>query len=102
HITPEKFYVEACDDGAEDVLAVDRVSTEVTLTVKKNVPPSAVTRPIYGILGTIRLVAGVLASGDDQAVSFRVGLTEKLLSDCVHVAGFQIYWRPQKCYRDSG
>ncbi|OXB83263.1 UNVERIFIED_CONTAM: hypothetical protein H355_002015 [Colinus virginianus] len=58
HITPEKFYVEACDDGADDVLAIDRVSTEVTLTVKKDVPPSAVTRPIYGILGTIRLVAG--------------------------------------------
>lgn len=32
HITPEKFYVEACDDGADDVLAIDRVSTEVTLT----------------------------------------------------------------------
>ncbi|XP_077667263.1 phosphatidylinositol-3-phosphatase SAC1 isoform X2 [Eretmochelys imbricata] len=58
HITPEKFYVEACDDGANDVLAIDRVSTEVTLTVKKDVPPSAVTRSIYGILGTIRLVAG--------------------------------------------
>ncbi|KGL73850.1 Phosphatidylinositide phosphatase SAC1, partial [Tinamus guttatus] len=58
HITPEKFYVEACDDGADDVLAIDRVSTEVTLTVKKDIPPSAVTRPIYGILGTIRLVAG--------------------------------------------
>ncbi|XP_074999326.1 phosphatidylinositol-3-phosphatase SAC1 isoform X3 [Calonectris borealis] len=58
HITPEKFFVEACDDGADDVLAIDRVSTEVTLTVKKDVPPSAVTRPIYGILGTIRLVAG--------------------------------------------
>ncbi|NXE11129.1 SAC1 phosphatase, partial [Lophotis ruficrista] len=58
HITPEKFYVEACDDGTDDVLAIDRVSTEVTLTVKKDVPPSAVTRPIYGILGTIRLVAG--------------------------------------------
>lgn len=27
-------------------------------SVKKDVPPSAVTRPIYGILGTIRLVAG--------------------------------------------
>ncbi|RMC05337.1 hypothetical protein DUI87_18526 [Hirundo rustica rustica] len=58
HITPEKFYVEACDDGADDVLAIDRVSTEVTLTVKKDVPPSAVTKPIFGILGTIRLVAG--------------------------------------------
>lgn len=32
HITPEKFYVEACDHGADDVLAIDRVSTEVTLT----------------------------------------------------------------------
>ncbi|NWR77068.1 SAC1 phosphatase, partial [Centropus bengalensis] len=58
HITPEKFYVEACDEGTDDVLAIDRVSTEVTLTVKKDVPPSAVTRPIFGILGTIRLVAG--------------------------------------------
>ncbi|OXB65956.1 hypothetical protein ASZ78_002704 [Callipepla squamata] len=32
HTTPEKFYVEACDEGADDVLAIDRVSTEVTLT----------------------------------------------------------------------
>ncbi|XP_070947654.1 phosphatidylinositol-3-phosphatase SAC1 [Macaca nemestrina] len=58
HMTPEKFYVEACDDGADDVLTIDRVSTEVTLAVKKDVPPSAVTRPIFGILGTIHLVAG--------------------------------------------
>ncbi|XP_005006895.1 phosphatidylinositol-3-phosphatase SAC1 [Cavia porcellus] len=58
HVTPEKFYVEACDDGADDVLTIDRVSTEVTLAVKKDVPPSAVTRPIFGILGTIHLVAG--------------------------------------------
>nr|XP_014345709.1 PREDICTED: phosphatidylinositide phosphatase SAC1 isoform X2 [Latimeria chalumnae] len=59
HTTPEKFYVEACDDGSDDVLAIDRVSTEITLTVKKDVPPSAVTRPIFGIMGTIRLVAGM-------------------------------------------
>ncbi|GAB5567988.1 phosphatidylinositide phosphatase SAC2 isoform X2 [Prionailurus iriomotensis] len=58
HITPEKFYVEACDDGADDVLVIDRVSTEVTLSAKKDIPPSAVTRPIFGILGTIHLVAG--------------------------------------------
>uniref|UniRef100_A0A8D1NE17 Phosphatidylinositol-3-phosphatase SAC1 n=1 Tax=Sus scrofa TaxID=9823 RepID=A0A8D1NE17_PIG len=58
HTTPEKFYVEACDDGADDVLIIDRVSTEVTLSVKKDIPPSAVTRPIFGILGTIHLVAG--------------------------------------------
>ncbi|KAG8009736.1 Phosphatidylinositide phosphatase SAC1-A, partial [Nibea albiflora] len=30
--TPEKFYIEACDDGSEEVLAIDRVSTEMTLT----------------------------------------------------------------------
>nr|A1L244.1 RecName: Full=Phosphatidylinositol-3-phosphatase SAC1-B; AltName: Full=Phosphatidylinositol-4-phosphate phosphatase; AltName: Full=Suppressor of actin mutations 1-like protein B [Danio rerio]AAI29345.1 Zgc:158642 [Danio rerio]AAI65691.1 Zgc:158642 protein [Danio rerio] len=59
HTTAEKFYIEACDDGVGDVLAIDRVSTEKTLTVRKDVPPSAVTRPICGIMGTIRLVAGV-------------------------------------------
>uniref|UniRef100_A0A6I8QAI2 Phosphatidylinositol-3-phosphatase SAC1 n=1 Tax=Xenopus tropicalis TaxID=8364 RepID=A0A6I8QAI2_XENTR len=59
HITPEKFYVEACDPGVDDVLTIDRVSTEVTLTGKKDIPPSAITRAIYGILGTIRLVAGM-------------------------------------------
>ncbi|KAM9307464.1 phosphatidylinositol-3-phosphatase SAC1 [Gastrophryne carolinensis] len=59
HITPEKFYVEACDDGVDDVLAIDRVSTEVALTAKKDIPPSAITRPICGILGTMRLVAGM-------------------------------------------
>uniref|UniRef100_A0A8C4XBY5 Phosphatidylinositol-3-phosphatase SAC1 n=1 Tax=Erpetoichthys calabaricus TaxID=27687 RepID=A0A8C4XBY5_ERPCA len=59
HTTPEKFYVEACDDGANDVLFIDRVSSEMTLTVKKDIPPSAVTRQICGIMGTIRLVAGM-------------------------------------------
>ncbi|TKS81552.1 Phosphatidylinositide phosphatase SAC1-A [Collichthys lucidus] len=57
--TPEKFYIEACDDGSEDVLAIDRVSTEMTLTVRRNVPASAETRPICGLIGTIRLVAGM-------------------------------------------
>uniref|UniRef100_A0A8C9W5Y0 Phosphatidylinositol-3-phosphatase SAC1 n=1 Tax=Scleropages formosus TaxID=113540 RepID=A0A8C9W5Y0_SCLFO len=59
HTTPEKFYIEACDDGTNDVLAIDRVSTEMTLSGKKDIPPAAVTRPICGIMGTIRLVAGV-------------------------------------------
>lgn len=31
HTTPEKFYIEACDDGANEVLAIDRVSTEMML-----------------------------------------------------------------------
>lgn len=32
--TPEKFYIEPRDDGSEEVLAIDRVSTEMTLTGK--------------------------------------------------------------------
>uniref|UniRef100_A0A8K9WVC2 SAC1 like phosphatidylinositide phosphatase b n=1 Tax=Oncorhynchus mykiss TaxID=8022 RepID=A0A8K9WVC2_ONCMY len=32
HTTPEKFYIEACDDGSNDVLSIDRVSTEMILT----------------------------------------------------------------------
>ncbi|KAJ8273172.1 hypothetical protein GJAV_G00098440 [Gymnothorax javanicus] len=59
HTTPEKFYIEACDDGTSDVLAIDRVSTEMTLTGRKDIPPSAVSRHIFGIMGTIRLVAGM-------------------------------------------
>ncbi|XP_068426556.1 phosphatidylinositol-3-phosphatase SAC1-B [Clinocottus analis] len=57
--TPERFYVEALDDGCEDVLAIDRVSTETTLTVRRDVPASADSRPICGLMGTIRLVAGM-------------------------------------------
>uniref|UniRef100_A0AAZ3P9M8 SAC domain-containing protein n=1 Tax=Oncorhynchus tshawytscha TaxID=74940 RepID=A0AAZ3P9M8_ONCTS len=59
HTSPEKFYIEACDDGVDAVLAIDRVSNEMTLTGKKDVPPSANTRPICGIMGTVRLVAGM-------------------------------------------
>ncbi|CAB1446252.1 unnamed protein product [Pleuronectes platessa] len=57
--TPEKFYIEACDDGSVDVLAIDRVSTEMTLTVRRDIPVSAETRPICGVMGTVRLVAGM-------------------------------------------
>uniref|UniRef100_A0A673I7E0 Phosphatidylinositide phosphatase SAC1-B-like n=1 Tax=Sinocyclocheilus rhinocerous TaxID=307959 RepID=A0A673I7E0_9TELE len=59
HATPEKFYIEACDDGANDVLVIDRVSAEMTLAGIKDIPPSGVTRPICGIMGTTRLVAGM-------------------------------------------
>lgn len=33
--TPEKFYIEVCDDGSVDVLAIDRVSTDMTRTGKQ-------------------------------------------------------------------
>ncbi|XP_036929817.1 phosphatidylinositol-3-phosphatase SAC1-B isoform X2 [Acanthopagrus latus] len=57
--TPERFYIEACDDGCVDVLTIDRVSTEMTLTVRRDIPASAETRPICGLMGTLRLVAGM-------------------------------------------
>ncbi|XP_061814390.1 phosphatidylinositol-3-phosphatase SAC1-B isoform X1 [Nerophis lumbriciformis] len=57
--TPDTFYLEACDHGCGDVLAIDRVSTDMTLTVKKDIPASAETRPICGVMGTVRLVAGM-------------------------------------------
>ncbi|XP_070823104.1 phosphatidylinositol-3-phosphatase SAC1-B [Chaetodon trifascialis] len=59
HTTPEKFYIEASDDGSMDVLAIDRLSAEMTLTVRRDIPASAETRPICGLMGTIRLVAGM-------------------------------------------
>lgn len=34
HATPDKFYIEACDEGANDVLVIDRASMEMTLTGK--------------------------------------------------------------------
>lgn len=36
HTTPEKFFIEACDEGADAVLAIDRVSNEMTLTGRKS------------------------------------------------------------------
>uniref|UniRef100_A0A7N8XIR1 SAC1 like phosphatidylinositide phosphatase a n=1 Tax=Mastacembelus armatus TaxID=205130 RepID=A0A7N8XIR1_9TELE len=59
HTTTEKFFIEACDEGVDAVLVIDRVSNEMTLTGKMDIPPSAVTRPICGIMGTLRLVAGM-------------------------------------------
>lgn len=47
HITPEKFYVEACDDGADDVLVIDRVSTEVTLSGISQPGAEAAGRTLY-------------------------------------------------------
>nr|XP_054596657.1 phosphatidylinositol-3-phosphatase SAC1-B [Nothobranchius furzeri] len=61
HVTPEKFHIEACDaeDGSVSVLVIDRVSAEMTLAGRRDLPGSAETRPICGIMGTIRLLAGL-------------------------------------------
>lgn len=37
-VTPETFYIEAGDDGTDDVLAIDRLSAEMTLTGRRVQP----------------------------------------------------------------
>ncbi|PWA26306.1 hypothetical protein CCH79_00018798 [Gambusia affinis] len=59
HTTAEKFYIEQSDNDSVDVLVIDRVSTEMSLTVRSDVPMSAETMPICGVMGTIRLPAGM-------------------------------------------
>uniref|UniRef100_A0A3Q3G8L4 SAC1 like phosphatidylinositide phosphatase b n=3 Tax=Kryptolebias marmoratus TaxID=37003 RepID=A0A3Q3G8L4_KRYMA len=60
HTTPEKFYIEPCDvHSSVEVLVIDRVSAEMTVTGRGYVPVSADTMPICGIMGTIRLLAGM-------------------------------------------
>uniref|UniRef100_A0A8C7CKM9 SAC1 like phosphatidylinositide phosphatase b n=1 Tax=Oncorhynchus kisutch TaxID=8019 RepID=A0A8C7CKM9_ONCKI len=48
HTTPEKFYIEACDDGSNDVLSIDRVSTEMILTVFTLATPVLLCLPSTG------------------------------------------------------
>eukprot|EP00058_Branchiostoma_floridae_P008729 XP_002594217.1 hypothetical protein BRAFLDRAFT_117627 [Branchiostoma floridae] len=56
HIDPEKFYVEALDSN--ELMIIDRVSYEITLVENKGqIPPSAITRTIFGIMGVVRLIA---------------------------------------------
>lgn len=50
--TPEKFYIEPCDDGSEDVLAIDRVSTEMTLTGKHRSGDWSLAHTVYGWVRT--------------------------------------------------
>jgi len=58
YITPEKFYIEAIGVGNE-LLAIDRVSQEISLQVNYGqIPQASSTKPICGIVGTLRLLAG--------------------------------------------
>ncbi|XP_038154593.1 phosphatidylinositol-3-phosphatase SAC1-B-like [Cyprinodon tularosa] len=57
--TAESFFIEPCEEACSDVLLIDRVSTDMCLTVRSAVPVSAETRPICGVMGTIRLPAGM-------------------------------------------
>ncbi|KAK6178001.1 hypothetical protein SNE40_012847 [Patella caerulea] len=59
HITSDKFIIEPVDSSNDELLVIDRVSQEIALQGNKGqIPASAITRTIYGILGIIRLIAG--------------------------------------------
>ncbi|XP_041376038.1 phosphatidylinositol-3-phosphatase SAC1-like [Gigantopelta aegis] len=59
HITSDKFIIEPRVDGVNELLVIDRVTQEISLTANDGqIPASALTKTIYGIFGIIRLVAG--------------------------------------------
>ncbi|XP_076448962.1 phosphatidylinositol-3-phosphatase SAC1-like [Babylonia areolata] len=59
HITSEKFIVEPRGSEDGELLIIDRVTQDITLQGNQGqIPASAITKNIYGILGIIRLVAG--------------------------------------------
>uniref|UniRef100_A0A8C7TYI5 SAC domain-containing protein n=1 Tax=Oncorhynchus mykiss TaxID=8022 RepID=A0A8C7TYI5_ONCMY len=69
HTSPEKFYIEACDDGADAVLAIDRVSNEMTLT---GCTPVTNTRMYLIVITKKRNVGSLLGHAVWKAVDFDV------------------------------
>ncbi|XP_059158724.1 phosphatidylinositol-3-phosphatase SAC1-like isoform X2 [Physella acuta] len=61
HITSEKFIIEPVVPSSDnpELLVIDRVTQDISIQGFKNeIPASAITINIYGIVGIIRLVAG--------------------------------------------
>ncbi|XP_035233088.1 phosphatidylinositol-3-phosphatase SAC1-like [Stegodyphus dumicola] len=58
YITPEKFLIEPV--GAfDELLIIDRASREINLQRNQGqIPPSAISQSIWGIMGTIHLIGG--------------------------------------------
>ena len=58
HEIPDKFFVET-NGNSRELLVIDRLTQEITLVENRNqIPPVVKSRPICGIIGTIRLLAG--------------------------------------------
>ncbi|XP_068694937.1 phosphatidylinositol-3-phosphatase SAC1-like isoform X1 [Montipora foliosa] len=61
HISQDKFYIEPRDQQSvgDQILEIDRVTHELSLADNEGqIPPSAESRDIFGILGIINLLAG--------------------------------------------
>lgn len=58
HETSDQFFIEPCQSQA-NILVIDRLSQEFSLvSAKTEIPSTSKSRPIFGIVGTIRLLAG--------------------------------------------
>lgn len=58
YTTPEKYLIEP-REAPDELLMIDRVSREITLQANQGqIPPSATSQAICGIMGTIHLLAG--------------------------------------------
>ncbi|XP_037554707.1 phosphatidylinositol-3-phosphatase SAC1-like isoform X2 [Dermacentor silvarum] len=55
--TPERYIIEPTN-SSDRSLVIDRVSREISLSAKPDIPPHAIRRTIYGIVGIIHLLAG--------------------------------------------
>nr|XP_058967684.1 phosphatidylinositol-3-phosphatase SAC1-like [Pocillopora verrucosa] len=82
HIAPDKFYIEPRDQQSvgDQILEIDRVTQELSLADNEGqIPPSAESRDIFGILGIINLLAG----------PYLVVVTKKTLVG--HVRGHEVW-----------
>ncbi|XP_073234289.1 phosphatidylinositol-3-phosphatase SAC1-like isoform X1 [Porites lutea] len=82
HIAPDKFYIEPRDQHSvgDKILEIDRVTQELILADNEGqIPPSAESRDIFGILGIINLLAG----------PYLVVITKKSLVG--HIKGHEIW-----------
>lgn len=58
HETTDQFFIEPCQNPS-NILVIDRLNQEISLVDgKKHIPTTAKSRSIFGIVGTIRLLAG--------------------------------------------
>lgn len=59
HITEDNFYIQPySQSGNTDVLTISRTQNTCSFTNENSIPPSQVQKPIFGIVGTIKLIAG--------------------------------------------
>ncbi|XP_067125694.1 phosphatidylinositol-3-phosphatase SAC1 isoform X2 [Centruroides vittatus] len=58
YITPDKFYLEPLE-SPDELIIIDRLTKDISLQINQGqIPASATSKPICGIMGIIHLIAG--------------------------------------------